>query len=171
MLRIHNILVWIRIRGSMPLTNGSGSGFCYFRHWPLRRHKKLFFFKVFLIITFWRYTLMSLTIFFKFVRLWSIITNLKNTVHQHNNQKMYQEKKSDDFLFYCHISAAACTGIFLLAEIGRRKLLDKPWRCWWRRCWSQGPHGSAVLGQRGSQSRCNRTKHWIFRYFSENFVT
>ncbi len=30
--RIHNILVWIRIwiRGSMPLTNGSGS--CYFRH-------------------------------------------------------------------------------------------------------------------------------------------
>ncbi len=27
-LRIHNILVWIRIRGSMPLTNGSGS-FCF----------------------------------------------------------------------------------------------------------------------------------------------
>jgi hypothetical protein len=25
--RIHDILVWIRIRGSMPLTNGSGSGF------------------------------------------------------------------------------------------------------------------------------------------------
>jgi hypothetical protein len=30
--RIHNFLVWIRIRGSMPLTNGSGSGPCYFRH-------------------------------------------------------------------------------------------------------------------------------------------
>ncbi len=29
-LRIHDILVWIRIRGSMPLTSGSGS--CYFRH-------------------------------------------------------------------------------------------------------------------------------------------
>jgi hypothetical protein len=29
-LRIHDFLVWIRIRGSMPLTNGSGS--CYFRH-------------------------------------------------------------------------------------------------------------------------------------------
>ncbi len=30
--RIHDILMWIeiRIRGSMPLTNGSGS--CYFRH-------------------------------------------------------------------------------------------------------------------------------------------
>jgi hypothetical protein len=28
--RIHDILVWIRIRGSMPLTIGSGS--CYFRH-------------------------------------------------------------------------------------------------------------------------------------------
>jgi hypothetical protein len=25
-LRIHDILVWIRIRGSMPLTNGCGSG-------------------------------------------------------------------------------------------------------------------------------------------------
>jgi hypothetical protein len=33
LLRIHDILVWIRIwiRGSMPLTNGSGSGSCYFR--------------------------------------------------------------------------------------------------------------------------------------------
>jgi hypothetical protein len=32
--RIHDILVWIRIRGSMPLTNGSGfrSGSCFFRH-------------------------------------------------------------------------------------------------------------------------------------------
>jgi hypothetical protein len=32
--RILDILVWIRIRGSMPLTNGSGfgSGSCYFRH-------------------------------------------------------------------------------------------------------------------------------------------
>ncbi len=31
-LRIHDILVWIRIwiRGSMPLTNGSGSGSFYF---------------------------------------------------------------------------------------------------------------------------------------------
>jgi ataxia telangiectasia mutated family protein len=29
-LRIHDILGWIRIRGSMPLTNGSGS--CYFCH-------------------------------------------------------------------------------------------------------------------------------------------
>jgi len=30
--RIHEILVWIRIRGSMPLTNRSGSGSCYIRH-------------------------------------------------------------------------------------------------------------------------------------------
>jgi hypothetical protein len=28
-----DILVWIRIRGSIPLTKGSGSGFCYFRQW------------------------------------------------------------------------------------------------------------------------------------------
>ncbi len=36
MLRIHDILVWIQIRGPMPLTNGFGSGSCYFRHWPSR---------------------------------------------------------------------------------------------------------------------------------------
>ncbi len=32
--RIHDILVWIRIRGSMPLTNGSGCGseYFYFNH-------------------------------------------------------------------------------------------------------------------------------------------
>ncbi len=45
-LRIHDILVWIRIRirGSMPLTNGSGSG-CgsgsfYCHHWPSRCQQK-----------------------------------------------------------------------------------------------------------------------------------
>ncbi len=41
-LRIRDILVWIRIRnwirGSMPLTYGSGS--CYFRHWPSRCQQK-----------------------------------------------------------------------------------------------------------------------------------
>ncbi len=51
-LGIHDILVWIRIwiRGSMPLTNGSGSGFgsCYFRHWPSRcKQKANLFLKVF----------------------------------------------------------------------------------------------------------------------------
>jgi hypothetical protein len=43
-LRIHDILVWIRIRirGSMPLTNGSGSGFrsFYFHHSPSRCQQK-----------------------------------------------------------------------------------------------------------------------------------
>ncbi len=40
--RIHDILVWIRIGESMPLTYGSGcgSGSCYFRHWPSRRQQK-----------------------------------------------------------------------------------------------------------------------------------
>jgi hypothetical protein len=37
-LRIHDILVWILICGSMPLTNGSGS--CSFRHWPSRCQQK-----------------------------------------------------------------------------------------------------------------------------------
>ncbi len=42
MFRIHDILVWIRIRRSMPLTNGSrsGSGSCYFCHWPSRCQQK-----------------------------------------------------------------------------------------------------------------------------------
>ncbi len=41
-LRIHDILVWIRIRGSMPLTNGSecGSGSFHFHHWPSRCQQK-----------------------------------------------------------------------------------------------------------------------------------
>ncbi len=50
-LRIHDILVWIRIRirGSMPLTNGSGcgSGSCTFHHWPSIRQQKTNFLKSF----------------------------------------------------------------------------------------------------------------------------
>jgi hypothetical protein len=42
-LRIHDILGWIWIRGSMPLTNGSG----YFRHWPSRCQQKNNFLTVF----------------------------------------------------------------------------------------------------------------------------
>jgi hypothetical protein len=53
-LRIHDILGWIRISGYMPLTNGSGS--CYFRHWPARCQQKTnFLTQFFLLITFWRY--------------------------------------------------------------------------------------------------------------------
>jgi hypothetical protein len=51
--RVHDVLVWIRIRGSMPMTNGSGSESCYFRHWPSRRQQKtIFYIKVCLLITF-----------------------------------------------------------------------------------------------------------------------
>ncbi len=53
-LQIHDMLVWIRIRGSMPLTNGSWSRFgswsgsgCYFRHWPSRRQQKTYLKKSF----------------------------------------------------------------------------------------------------------------------------
>jgi hypothetical protein len=44
-------LLWtrIRIRGSMPLTNGSGSGYCYFHHWPSRPQQKTDFLKSFLV--------------------------------------------------------------------------------------------------------------------------
>ncbi len=44
-LRIHEIFVfiWIRVRGSLPLTNGSGSGSCYFRQWPSKRLFSMFF--------------------------------------------------------------------------------------------------------------------------------
>jgi hypothetical protein len=50
-----DILVWIRIwiRRSMPLINGSGSGSCYFRHWPSRcRHKTNFFIEFFCLLLF-----------------------------------------------------------------------------------------------------------------------
>ncbi len=60
-LRIHDILVWIRIRirGYMPLTNGSGSGFgsgpwigsCFFRHWPTKCQQKRFFSYYFCMMT------------------------------------------------------------------------------------------------------------------------
>ncbi len=52
-LRIRDILARIRIPGSVPLTNGSGSGSCYFVI-DLQEPTKNFF-KVFLRITFWRY--------------------------------------------------------------------------------------------------------------------
>jgi hypothetical protein len=49
------ILVWIRIRGSVPLTYGSGfgssSGSCFFRQWLTRSQQKIsFFLKVSLLI-------------------------------------------------------------------------------------------------------------------------
>jgi hypothetical protein len=52
---VHDILVWIR--GSMPLTNGSGSGCgsgsCDFRHWPWKCQQKTnFFLKVFCLVLF-----------------------------------------------------------------------------------------------------------------------
>ncbi len=46
-LRIHEIFVWIRIRGSLHVTNGSGSGSCYFHHSPSRRQQKTNFKKFF----------------------------------------------------------------------------------------------------------------------------
>jgi hypothetical protein len=55
-LRIHDILVWIRICESM--TNGFGAGFgsgsrsCYFCHLPSRRKQKTNLKKVFLLITY-----------------------------------------------------------------------------------------------------------------------
>jgi hypothetical protein len=47
--RIRDILVRIRIRGSVPLTNGSGSGSCYFRPRPsIKTPTKFIFFCLFL---------------------------------------------------------------------------------------------------------------------------
>ncbi len=67
-LRIHDILGWIRIRGSMPLTNGSGSGSdpdpgsCYFRHWPSRCQQKTNFLTQFFCLLLFEATFTS---FFK----------------------------------------------------------------------------------------------------------
>jgi hypothetical protein len=58
--RIRDILVWIRIRGSMPLTNGSGS--FYFRHGHSRgQTKNKFFLKFFCLLLFEG----TFTLFFK----------------------------------------------------------------------------------------------------------
>jgi hypothetical protein len=58
MFRIYDFLVWIRIRGFMPLTNGSGSGFVIFVIDLQDRNKKLIEKKkVFLLITFRTYNL------------------------------------------------------------------------------------------------------------------
>ncbi len=64
MLRIHDILVRIRIRGSIPLTNGSRS--CYFCHWPSRRQQKLILKNVFLLVTLWRYIYVHFTFYIIF---------------------------------------------------------------------------------------------------------
>ncbi len=83
--RIYDILVWIRSRGSMPLTNGSGfgSGSCYFRHLPSKREQKSKLIKkVFLVITFWRYI---------YVHHFSKIKSKK---------KKSQNSKNQDFSFY-----------------------------------------------------------------------
>ncbi len=37
------ILIRIRIRGYVPLSNGSGSVSCYFRQWPSRREPTIYF--------------------------------------------------------------------------------------------------------------------------------
>ncbi len=58
--RIHDILVWIRIRGSMPLSNRSG--YCYFRHWRSRRQQKTNFKKKFFCLLLFEATFTS---FFK----------------------------------------------------------------------------------------------------------
>ncbi len=63
-LRIHDISLWVRIqiRGSMPPTNGFGSGSFYFHHWTSRHQQKTsFLFKFFCILLFKG----TLTSFFK----------------------------------------------------------------------------------------------------------
>ncbi len=43
MFGIRNILVRIRILGSVYMNNGSGCGSCSFRQWPSRRQQNIFF--------------------------------------------------------------------------------------------------------------------------------
>ncbi len=51
-LRIRDILVRIRICGSVPLTNVSLSGFCCFFHWPSRHQQKTIFSRLFFLLLF-----------------------------------------------------------------------------------------------------------------------
>jgi hypothetical protein len=53
--RIHDILMWIRIRGSMPRIRIRIRS-CYFRHWPSRCQQKTnFLIPFFRLVSFWRY--------------------------------------------------------------------------------------------------------------------
>jgi len=77
-----SVLVWIRIRGSMPLTNGSGFGsVCgfgsfYFHHWPSRCQQKTnFLISIFLHITFWRY-------FYIIFQIWKVKKKSQNSKNQ-----------------------------------------------------------------------------------------
>ncbi len=77
-LRIHDILVWIRIRirGSIPLTNGSGSGSFFFHHWPSICQQETKFKKnVFLHINFWMY-------FYIIFQRWKVKTKSQNSINQ-----------------------------------------------------------------------------------------
>jgi hypothetical protein len=51
-LWIRDIFVWIRIRGSVQLTYGYGSGSCSFLKSPSRCQQKITFYEVFLLIYF-----------------------------------------------------------------------------------------------------------------------
>ncbi len=55
--RIRDILVRVRIRGSVPMTYGSGS--CFFRQWLTRCQQKYVFKKVFGSLLFSRYIYLS----------------------------------------------------------------------------------------------------------------
>jgi hypothetical protein len=87
-LRIHDILGWIRIwiRGSMPLTNRSGSGSCYFRHWPSQDAiKKTNFLKSFFVFYFLKVRTCTCTSFSKI-----------------KSQKKSQSSRNQDFpYFFC----------------------------------------------------------------------
>jgi hypothetical protein len=58
-LGIRDILPRIRIRGSIPLTNGSGSVSCYFRQWFLRWQLKINFLTKFFCLLLFETTLTS----------------------------------------------------------------------------------------------------------------
>ncbi len=92
--------------GSMPLTNVSGSGSCYFRHWPSRCPQKTnFLTRFFLLVTgtFWRY--ISLHYFSKIT-----------------SQKESQNSRIQGFSYYfCMMIEGSGSGSIPLTGSGRQK--------------------------------------------------
>ncbi len=140
-LRISDILVQIRIRirGSRPLTNGSGSGSCYFRHWPSRSQqktnlkKKLFWFRILLF---------SSLIFKKptkneFKKSYSGYYFLKAHLHHFSkvqSKRCHKSSRNQSFSYYFSFvierSGAGSGSIPLTNESGSRSRRPKNIRFW-----------------------------------------
>ncbi len=101
-LRIHGNFVRIRIRGSMPLTNGSGFRSCFFRQWPTRRQQKTNLKKLFFCLLLFEGTFTS---FFKVKKV----------------KKKSQNSRNQGFSYYCCLMVEGSGSVPLTNGSGSRR--------------------------------------------------